>query len=169
MSPCLRTAVQAVPALLLAACVAFTGPPLAVGQSEAEVRQLMGAPTGRHALADGATRLEYATGPYGRHTWMVDLGPDGRARRVQQVLTLSNLWDFASRATGLRPEEVLRELGRPGERRPGGLAGGETWSWRYVTNDCLWWQVSIGADGRVTGAGQGIDPMCDARDPPGRD
>ena len=42
--------------------------------------------------------------------------------------------------------------------------GGELWSWRYPTNDCLWFQVSIGADRKVVNAGQGIDPLCDVKD-----
>jgi hypothetical protein len=62
--------------------------------------------------------------------------------------------------------EVLRTLGRPAERRHAGRLGGERWSWRYPTNDCLWFQVEIGTDGRVRGSGYNIDPTCD---PPTRD
>ncbi|MFT3820003.1 MAG: hypothetical protein QM750_20715 [Rubrivivax sp.] len=151
-------------ALLLAGCVTFGPPPLAVGQTEAEVVAVMGAPTGRYAMPEGVTRLEYATGPFGRHTWMVDIGPDGRSRRFQQVLEWRNLAAFQQRAAGMSIDELLRELGRPGDRAHGGLRGGETWSYRYPTNNCLWFQVSIGADGKVTGAGDGIDPMCDTND-----
>jgi hypothetical protein len=140
-----------------------------MGQTEAQVQALMGAPTGRYAMPDGGTRLEYATGPHGRQTWMVDLAADGRTRAFAQVLERRNLWDFAQRAPGMTQDQLLRELGRPAERRHAGLAGGETWSWRYPTNDCLWWQVSVGPDGRVIGAGEGIDPACDAREPMTRD
>lgn len=138
--------------------------PPASGLGEAEVLARMGPPTARYVLPEGGQRLEYATGPMGRTTWMVDLGPDGRTRRAEQVLTRSFLFAFAQRATGLSQDELLRTLGRPAERRAAGLAGGETWSWRYVTNECLWFQVSVGPDGRVIGGGEGIDPVCDVND-----
>jgi hypothetical protein len=73
-------------AALLAGCAVFQPPPLAVGQTEAQVQALLGGPTARYAMPDGSTRLEFATGPYGRQTWMVDLGPDGRSRAFRQVL-----------------------------------------------------------------------------------
>jgi len=80
------------------------------------------------------------------------------------VLTSANLAAFAARAPGMDIPQLLRELGRPAERRPGGWAGGQTWSWRYPTNECLWWQVSIDRGGKVTSAGHGIDPLCDVND-----
>lgn len=148
--------------LLAAGCALFRPPPLAVGQTEAELLSFMGAPTGRHALADGVTRLEFATGPYGRFTWMVDMGPDGRSRAFRQVLTTENLAEFQPRAPGMTIAQLLAELGRPGERF--GVRAGEVWSWRYPTNDCLLWQVTIGRDGKVIDAGYGPDWMCEYND-----
>ena len=155
-----------VAAAALAGCAVVAPPPLAVGQTEPQVLALLGTPTGRYPLADGVTRLEFATGPYGRQTWMVDLGVDGRSRRFEQVLNTRHFADFQQRAPGMGIDELLRELGRPGERQHGGRMGGELWSWRYPTNDCLWFQVSIGADRRVVSAGQGTDPLCDVKDTP---
>lgn len=149
--------------LALAACAGFA-PPLATGQTEAQVQGLLGMPTGRYTMNDGVTRLEFATGPYGRHTWLVDIGPDGRSRWFEQVLNTRYFAEFQQRAAGMSRAELLRALGRPGVRQHGGWAGGETWSWRYPTNDCLWFQVSIGADDKVIGGGYGIDPMCDVND-----
>jgi hypothetical protein len=151
-------------AAVLAGCAAFHAPPLAPGQSEGEVLALLGPPTGRYGLPDGAQRLEFARGPLGRQTWMVDIGPDGRSRRAEQVLNEAHFADFQQRAQGMTVDELLRTLGRPGERRHGGWAGGELWSWRYPTNDCLWFQVSIGTDARVIGGSYGIDPACDVND-----
>lgn len=147
--------------LALAACAAL-GPALPrAGDAEADVLRLMGAPSGRHALPAGATRLEYATGPFGRHTWMVDIDAAGRVVKVEQVLDEARLAAFQARAPGLPRDELLRTLGRPGERRAGGWQGGEVWSWRYPTNDCLWYQVSLDDAARVTAAAFGIDPACD--------
>ncbi|MFO1326704.1 MAG: hypothetical protein U1F56_05040 [Rubrivivax sp.] len=149
--------------LVMAGCALFTPPPLAVGQTEAEVLAVMGrAPNGRHALADGVTRLEFATGPMGRTTWMVDLAADGRTRAFRQVLTTENLADFQVRAPGMTVPQLLAELGRPGEKM--GVRAGEVWSWRYPTYDCLLWQVTVGRDGKVIDAGYGIDWMCDHND-----
>ncbi|MBL8333577.1 MAG: hypothetical protein JNM08_10750 [Rubrivivax sp.] len=149
------------PLLLLAACAVQ---PPAPGSTEAQAVAALGRVTGRYPLPGGGQRLEFATGPMGRTTWMVDLGPDGRSTRAEQVLNTAHFAAFAERAPGMTPDELLRTLGRPGERRPAGLAGGETWSWRYPTNECLWFQVSVGADGRVIGGGYGIDPVCDVND-----
>jgi hypothetical protein len=161
------TRVVAAATATVAGCAALAPPP-APGQSEAEVLKRFGTPTGRYALAHAAQRLEFATGPFGRETWMVDLDAAGRVTAAVQVLTDTNLADFQSqlarRPLGARMsrEELLRTLGRPGERRSGGWQGGEVWSWRYPTNDCLWFQVSIGDDGFVRDGAFGTDPTCDA-------
>jgi len=149
-------------AALLSGCVAFAPPPPAPGQTETEVSQRLGAPTARYPMPAGATRLEFASGPYGRTTWMVDLDAAGRVTATRQVLGEMSFLDFQARAPGMPRDELLRTLGRPGERRHGGWQGGEVWSWRYPTNDCLWFQVSIGADGVVRDGAYGIDPRCDA-------
>lgn len=146
-------------ACILAGCAAMT-PPQA-GQPQAAVLAHWGAPSGRYALADGAERLEYASGPFGRMTWMVDVGRDGRVQAVQQVLNEAHFADFAARVVGLSPAQVLLELGRPAERRQLGWLGGALWSWRYPTNDCLWFQVSFDNEGHASAASYGIDPSCD--------
>lgn len=144
----------------LAGCAAWSPPQ--PGQPREAVLQHWGPPTGRHALPDGGERLEYASGPWGRTTWMVDLGSDGRVRAARQVLDEAHFAAFAAHVAGLTPAEVMFELGRPGERKQLGWLGGELWSYRYPTNDCLWYQVSFEPQGRASAAGYGIDPSCDA-------
>ena len=155
------TAIALSAAALLGGCVL---PPPASGRTEADVLREWGMPTGRYALPTGGQRLEYATGPYGRTTWMIDLDETGRVRGSEQVLNERRFADFQGRSPGMTRAEVLRELGRPGERRGGGRQGGELWSWRYPTNDCLWFQLSVGDDGRARDAGYGTDPTCDHGD-----
>lgn len=150
--------------MLLAGCAAFGPPTLIEGESEADVLARLGTPTGRHTMPEGGTRLEYATGPMGRHTWMVDLDGGGKVRAWHQALEAPRLYEFQARAPGLSIDELLRTLGRPAQRQKMGWVRGELWSWRYPTNDCLWYQVSIGEDRMVRDAGFGIDPSCDARD-----
>lgn len=134
----------------------------APGSAEAEVLRQWGAPTGRHALPAGGTRLEYASGPFGRQTWMIDLDAQGRVTGAEQVLDEAHFAAFQARAPGMSRDELLRTLGRPGEVKGGGWQGGQVWSWRYPTNDCLWFQVSLGDDGRVRAGAYGVDPLCDA-------
>ena len=58
---------------------------------------------------------------------------------------------------------LLYHLGRPGEVMRLGWIGGQVWSWRYPTFDCLWFQVTVNDDGSLRDAGgYGIDPHCDA-------
>ncbi len=150
----------AVSAALLAACAWYSPSGIVAGQSEADVVRAMGAPSGRYALPGGAVRLEYARGPYGRVTYMVDLDAAGRVAGWQQVLTEAN---FLRVRPGMSRDELLRLLGRPGEvfRVPWQRA--VVWNWRYPTNDCLWFQATLTLDDdRVRDAGHGIDPRCDA-------
>jgi hypothetical protein len=160
-----RLSVWIAPAML-GACTAFIGPfgpSLRAGQTEGEVQSMLGAPTGRYALDGGLTRLEYATGPFGRHTWMVDLDASGRVVRHDQVLNERHFAEIQQKAPGMSREQLLRELGRPGEVHHGGLRGGRTWVYRYPTNDCLWFMVSVAENQRVESASYGIDWSCDAR------
>ena len=144
----------------LAGCAAIGLHPPRPGQTEAEVLSRDGPPTARYAMPGGATRLEYASGPAGRETWMVDIDAAGRVTQARQVLNEAGFDAFQRHAAGMSRAELLRTLGTPGERRGGGWQGGEVWSWRYPNNDCLWFQVSIGADGRVRDGAYGFDPTC---------
>lgn len=159
--PAGRAALAVAVLALCAACAIPQPQQLRAGQTEAEMLALMGAPTGRYPLADGAQRVEFARGPAGRVTWMVDLDASGRVLQVEQVLDARH---FAQVQDGMPRDDLLRLLGRPAEvqrewqRR-------ETWSWRYETNDCLWFRVTLDADGRVRGGGAHMfDPACDAGD-----
>lgn len=144
--------------LLLAGCAAPVLPP---GTSVTEVFKSWGQPTAIYTLPDAGRRLEYATGPWGRTTWMIDVDAVGRVQQSRQVLNEADFFQLQSQ-TGLTRDALLPWLGTPGERR-GARAGGQTWSWRYPTNDCLWFQVSLDADNVVQGASFDMDPSCDAR------
>jgi hypothetical protein len=144
--------------LALAACAGYS-PDASVqaGATEAQVVQTMGQPTGRYTMPNGTQRLEFARGPYGVHTWMIDLDAQGRVAQVDQVLDARH---FALVLPGQSRDEVLRTIGRPGERM-GMMRNGQIWSWRYPNNDCLWWQAQLDAQGIVTSAGFSQEPRCD--------
>ncbi len=146
-------------ALALSAC-AVTPP--APGTLQADVLRQWGEPSARYALGNGGVRLEYATGPFGRTTWMLDLDPAGRLAGARQVLAERELWALQGQMPGMARETLLQTLGTPGNRRSGGRQGGEIWSWRFETNDCLWFRVSIGDNGLVRDGGFYPDPVCDA-------
>ncbi len=146
---------------VLAVLGACALPPPAPGTARDDVLRTWGRPSARYTLPAGE-RLEYATGPNGRTTWMIDVDGAGRVTRSRQVL---NELEFeAVQASSLTADQLLMRLGTPGERKSGGYAGGQVWSWRYPTNDCLWFQSSVAEDGHVTGSAYAVDPACDAHD-----
>ncbi|MDH4391910.1 MAG: hypothetical protein QE285_10885 [Aquabacterium sp.] len=146
-------------AAALAGCAVLQpAPPPVAGQAEAQVLASRGTPTSRYTLPAGGQRLEYATGPYGRTTLMVDLGSDGRVTTSAQVLTEAN---FAKVHDGMPRDAVLRLLGRPAEKA-GEYMDRQTWSWRYPTYDCLWARITFEPDGKVRGGASLMpDPRCD--------
>lgn len=157
-----RAVWAAILALALAGCGTYRPQDIRVGMSEAEVAQLIGVPTGRYAGPKGQTRVEFATGPYGRVTWMVDLDASGRAIEWTQVLNEANFTYTQTHFENMDMAWLRYTLGRPGEVRSGGWQGGWVWSYRYPTNECLWFQVSILDSGKLRDGGTyGIDPRCD--------
>ena len=156
--PAARALVLGGVALLLIACAGPQAQLVRAGQSEAQVLAAMGPATGRYPLASGAQRLEFARGPAGRTTWMVDLDAGGQVLQIEQVLDGRH---FAQVQDGMPRDALLRLLGRPAAQQRE-YQNRETWSWRYETNDCLWLRVTLSADGRVLGgAAHMTDPACD--------
>ena len=141
---------------LLAACAGYGPGDLRPGQSEAELRARMGEPTGRYALADGGAKIEYARGPMGKHTYMVDVDAAGRVRGWEQVLTEAR---FEALPIAAPQADVRQQLGRPSETRVGWRGVGEVWSYRYESLFCRWFQVWL-VEGRVREAAFAEDPMC---------
>jgi hypothetical protein len=143
---------------------ASMGTPTAIppGATEAEVVAVMGPPTGRYTFADGGgTRLEFARGPQGRQTWMIDFDAAGKMNDTEQVM---DLWYLTRIEPGMTVDQVLIRVGHPGSIRPIPRQHLSLWNYRYPTNDCLWFQISMGDDGRVVSGSVGTDPQCDPGD-----
>jgi hypothetical protein len=157
-----RCVLAIVTSLLIGGCAASYSPAgLKTGDSvDAAVRQL-GEPTGRYPRADGGSRLEFARGPLGKHTYMLDF--DARSNLVgwQQVLDDAH---FAAVRPGMPSQELLSELGHPSETWGVRYHGQTVWSYRYANNDCLWFSVGVSPVGVVEDSGFGNDPRCQRRE-----
>lgn len=149
---------------LSAGCINMSSPAkLAPGAGADAIRQQLGEPTGRYPLTDSAQRLEYARGPYGRETWMLDVDAQGRLVKATQVLVESN---FATIKAGMTRDEVLKLIGRPGNVGYVGWQKQTVWNYRYASPFCQWFQVGLSQAGIVEDTGYGPDPICDDVDTP---
>jgi hypothetical protein len=148
-------------AALLAGCAGYSPGSLPQGASRDETVKVMGAPTGQYALPNGGTRLEFARGPFGKHTYMLDFDAGGRLLHWQQVLTEAN---FNALQMGMSREEVLMKLGRPSDTRYIQWQKLVLWSYRYDAVFCQWFNVGFNAQGRVADLGYTPDPLCDIND-----
>ena len=145
-------------AVLLAGCTAYGPSRLAPGTLLADASRAMGPSTGDYVLPDGGRRLEFARGPMGRHTYMLDFDAQGRMTGWQQVLTEMR---FNAVRVGTPSEDLLKTIGHPSERSVVGLQWQTVWSYRYESLFCQWFQVGLDAQGRVTDTGYHPDPLCD--------
>jgi hypothetical protein len=115
-------------AFLLVACASYSGTGLKPGEAQLEdVLRIMGNPAMRWQDPDGSQQLVY---PRGIHTFMVQIGSDGRMQNIENVMGMKT---FARIRPYMTKSEVLRILG-PSE--PSGTAYFKSrdelvWEWRY--------------------------------------
>lgn len=148
-------------ACLLTACSGYGPTADMAGLDRDQVVARMGPPETTRRI-DGGTRLEYPRGPYGLHTWFVDLDASGRVVWSEQVLTEAR---FTQINPGMSADEVRATLGRPGEVQGLGRERGMVWSYRFVNPFCRWFQVEISLENVVRSAGYGEPPECVRREP----
>ena len=145
-------------AAMLGGCASFAPEFLPPDASIDQARNMLVKPTEEFALPGGGTRLEFARGPYGKETFMLDFDARGRMVAREQVLTELN---FATITPGLTSAEVRMRLGRPSEVFGVAFQKLQVWNYRFG-NDCRWFQVSLSdATRKVTEASIGADPACD--------
>ncbi len=155
---CLPLALTAL--LTLGACAGAWLHPPQPGAALSEVRQRLGAPTAEHPLPDGGRRLEYASGPFGKHTWMADFDAEGRLRTFEDVLTEAQ---FARVEAGTTQEQLRKQLGQPSRVWAVRYHGQTVWSYRYFNSACLLFHVGITPQGIVEDTSYGPDPLCERR------
>lgn len=143
---------------LLGGCAGAYGPQrLQTGASVGEVTAALGTPTGRYPRP-GGERIEYARGPFGKHTYMLDFDAQGRLLRWEQVL---NEPHFDALRVGTSRDDVLFTLGHPSDAKRLPYQRRILWSYRYEGPFCKWFQVGLDGSGKVVDTGYGPDPMCD--------
>jgi hypothetical protein len=121
----------------------------------------MGKPTGESPLPDDGRRLEFARGPAGKHTYMLDFNAQGNLVHWEQVLNDAH---FSKIQPGMDVKELLAQLGHPAEYINIGWQKQVAWSYRFDSPMCLWFQVGVGRDNKVVDTAYGQDPICDRND-----
>ena len=117
-------------ALLLSGCASYGGSGLVVGQSvEGDVMQRMGEPAMQWTNEDGSRLLAYPRGS-GGHTFMVQIGRDGKLDHIENVLSSAG---FSRIRAGMNMDQVLRTLGPPNPAWTVYFKARDelVWEWRY--------------------------------------
>lgn len=158
----LCASVLAACAALVTACALSYGPgPLKPGDSIDVASRQMGRPTGEHRRDDGGLRLEFARGPLGKHTYMLDFDAQGRLLQWEQVLNEAH---FGSLRVGMTTEEVLVRLGHPAEVWAVRYHDQTVWSYRFDGPFCQLFHVGITPGRIVEDTSYGPDPLCERRE-----
>lgn len=144
--------------LAVAACSSYAPPTDPAGMTQDQLRVRMGAPEMQRPLEGGGVRLEYPTGPYGHHTWFVDVDASGRVLRSEQVLTEQN---FNQIVPGMAQANVRQRLGRPNSVSMLARDRGVVWNYRFEGPFCEWFQIEMSAEQTVRSAGYGKPPECE--------
>lgn len=136
MPRALRALPLAALATLLWACSGLS--PVTPGMDELQVQAKMGKPETVLKNPDGTETWEYPTGPMGRQTYMVTLGSDHAVKQVHQVMSEEY---FSQVRQGMSRDEVRRLLGKPGEVSFFKARDEEVWSWRYLQQNPMFFNV----------------------------
>jgi len=137
-------------------CASYGPSDESIGLDRDRIIEKLGPPTHERITESGAV-LEYARGPYGRHTYFLILNSASRVDRWEQVLHERN---FNKILPGATKDQVRSLIGQSFEILPLARGRGEVWSYRYETPLCVWFQIEFDQQGLVRSAGDGIPPEC---------
>ena len=150
------------PALLMAAlagCASYGPDSLPARASIADATAKLGKPSGEYSLPGGGRRLEFARGPFGLHTFMLDFDASGVLVQSTQVLFEEN---FATIKNGMKSDDVLVALGHPAHEFRVWSGQQTIWAYRFDSPQCLWFMVGLSPQGQVASTSYGPDPRCEA-------
>ena len=145
---------------VLVGCSSYAPPDQAIGMNRDALLARMGSPGAVLPTANG-TRLQFPRGPYGKHTWFVDVDAAGQVIPVEQVFTEAN---FNAITPDMPQDEVRHRLGPPGEVQGLARSRGQVWSYRYDNYACQWFQIELTQDQKVRSTGYGQPPECMGHD-----
>jgi hypothetical protein len=158
----IRLSLALAAASLVSACATYSPQSLPQGTSLDATIAAMGQPTGEYPLPDGARRVEFARGPMGKHTYMVDFDAQGRLQSWEQVLTEAR---FNSIRAGMTAAEVQAIIGHSTYKYGTGWTKQVVWTYRFEGPFCIWFQVGMDlTESTVIDTAYGPDPACEGRD-----
>lgn len=137
---------------LIGAC-AYTPPlmRLRIGETEAAVIKLADRkPNEIYVNKDGTRILEFSNQPDEPNTYLVTMDAKGGVTRVEQALTSEQL---ARVKPGMRRDDVLRLLGKPGRANARAVTGETVWEWtpeRSIPSTIRVFHVYFDLTGQVT-------------------
>lgn len=118
--------------MLVAACAAYDGRGLQVGVATVDqVLAAMGAPAMKWRDADGGEQWAMVRGPGGVHTYMTYFDPQGRLKKIENVLEPGHFAQIVAGVSG--KAEVLRLLG----------PSNPAWSIYFESRDELVWEWQV--------------------------
>jgi hypothetical protein len=124
-----------------------------------EVRSRMGPPAAEYANPDGSVTWEFNRQPNGIECYMATIGSDQVLRKIEQVLTETNL---AKVAVGMDRAEVRRLIGKPGSVTTYPNSNEEVWDWRIAgaiqTEEAHFHAHFDPASGLVTRTSRRVEP-----------
>jgi outer membrane protein assembly factor BamE (lipoprotein component of BamABCDE complex) len=124
----MRLFIPILSAFILVACASYSGTGLKPGESRLEdVVRIMGNPAMRWQDPDGSQQLAY---PRGIHTFMVQIGSDGKMQRIENVMDMKT---FARIRPDMTKNQVLHILGPSEPSRSDYFKARDelVWEWRY--------------------------------------
>jgi outer membrane protein assembly factor BamE (lipoprotein component of BamABCDE complex) len=133
------------------------------GSTRAQIEERLGRPTAEHRLPDG-TRLQYSRQPAGAQVYNLDLGPDGRLRRQEQVMDVA--WLERIEVGRWTRDDVLLHLGRPAWVERVARFDGDIWTYRVIEH--VWQRrvhIHLSPAGVVQKVMYSDEPMPDDRTP----
>ncbi|MDA0225623.1 MAG: hypothetical protein O2975_05865 [Proteobacteria bacterium] len=146
-------------ACLLSACATYSPQSLPEGASFQDAIEAMGPPTAETALPNGGRRVEFARGPMGRHTYMVDFDAQGRLLGWEQVLTEAR---FNTIRSGMTAAEVHALIGHSFLKRGIAKENQVVWAYRFPSPFCMLFEIGMNAaESEVVDTSYGQDPACD--------
>ena len=150
--------VASIAVLTVSACASNTPGRVTVGAPMADVVHSVGPASHHYDLPEAVKRLEYSGGTYGKQTWMLDFNAAGQLTARSQVRTELR---FNQMLAGMTQAEVLQRIGHPSEQSTLAYQRQTVWSYRFESPFCVWFQVGLGADGRVVDTAYLPDPICE--------